>query len=238
MVLAEPAPTRFDVHFSIRGIPVRIHPMFWVITILLGAVGPQATVIGVVLWVVAVLASILVHELGHALVARAHGWPPHIVLYGMGGLAAYQPTRHGYLSRVLIAAAGPGAGFLFGGLVLVGVLLSGHAATLPGLPIEIGHGPPIAGRLGLFVQFLLFVNVFWGLINLAPIQPLDGGAITTAIVQRFRPRGALALSLQISIGASAVLAALGLLLYQSVFMTVMFAMLGFSSWQLLQQLRR
>jgi membrane-associated protease RseP (regulator of RpoE activity) len=236
VTLVEPGTTRWDLTFSVRGIPVRIHPLFWLVTLILGFVG-SPTVIGVVLWVAAVLVSILVHELGHAFAARAHGWPPRVILYGMGGLAAYVPTRNTIGSRIAIAAAGPGAGFLLGGLVLAGILLGGHSAGIPGLPIGVGDGPPIGGRLGLFANDLLFVNILWGLINLAPIQPLDGGTIAAAALERVRPRDALALSLQLSVGAAAVLALVGLLVWNSTFVTVMFAMLGFNSWQMLAQVR-
>lgn len=235
MILAEPPHTRYDLSFSVLDIPVRIHPLFWLITIILGAVAPGATVISVALWVAAIFVSILVHELGHAFVARAHGWPPRVTLYSMGGVAAYNPTRHTIASRIMIAFAGPGAGFVLGGLILAGILATGHSAQLPGLPIEIGSGPPIGGRLGMFVSFSLFVNVFWGLINLAPIQPLDGGTIAAAAIEKFRPRDALRLSLQLSIGAAAALAVLGMAVYHSAFITVMFAMLGYNSWQMLQQ---
>jgi Zn-dependent protease len=237
VLLAEPASTKWDLSFSVRDIPVRIHPLFWVVTLILGAVVPGATVITVVLWVSAVFVSILVHELGHAFIARAHGWPPRVTLYGMGGLAAYNPTRHTISSRIFIAFAGPGAGFVLGGLILAGILLTGHSVTLPALPIEIGSGPPMAGRLGLFVNYMLFVNIFWGLINLAPIQPLDGGTIATAVIEKFRPRHALRLSMQVSVGAAVALAVIGLIIYRSPFIVVMFAMLGYNSWQMLQQIK-
>ncbi len=237
VILAEPPATRWDLSFSVRGIPVRIHPLFWLVTVILGAVVPGATVISVVLWVSAVFLSILVHELGHAFIARAHGWPPRVTLYGMGGLAAYSPTRHTIASRIWIAIAGPGAGFILGGLILVGILATGHGTSLPALPIAIGDGPPIAGRLGMFVSYLLFVNIFWGLINLAPIQPLDGGTVAAAALEKFRPRDSLRLSMQLSVGAAAALALVGLVLYRSPFITVMFAMLGYNSWQMLQQIK-
>jgi membrane-associated protease RseP (regulator of RpoE activity) len=237
VVIAEPATTRWDLSFSVRGIPVRIHPMFWVITIVLGAVGPRATVLGVTLWVAAVFLSILVHELGHAFVARAHGWPPRVTLYAMGGVASYRPTRHTISSRILIAFAGPGAGFVLGALILALILLTGHSTSLPGLPIDVGNGPPIAGRLGLFVDYTLFVSVFWGLVNLAPIHPLDGSTIATAAIEKFRPRDALRISAQLSLAAAVGLAVAGLVIYRSPFITVMFAMLGYGSWQMLQQIK-
>jgi hypothetical protein len=145
--IAEPQTTNYDVHFRIGKIPVRVHPLFWVITLVFGALNVQYMPInlflGMALWTAAVSISILVHELGHALVAKAHGWPPRIVLYGMGGLAVYSPGRQTRKSRILIDAAGPAAGFVLGGLVLLAVVLSGHSVSLLGL--EIGSGPNFAG---------------------------------------------------------------------------------------------
>lgn len=235
MILAEPPRSRFDVEFSVGSIPVRVHPFFWLAAAFLGlAAGGGA--LNVVLWTVAMFVSIMVHELGHALVAKAHGWPPHVVLHGMGGLAIYTPTNRKRVPRAAIAFSGPGAGFLLGGVMLAGIVLSGHSVTVPVLDWTIGEGPPIArGRLGLFIYYMLFMNIFWGIINLAPIQPLDGGAIAQTVLEKFRPRDALALSLKVSLGAAVLLALVGMVLWKSTFMAIMFGILAFESWQLLQQ---
>jgi membrane-associated protease RseP (regulator of RpoE activity) len=244
--LAEPQSTNFDVHFSIGKIPVRVHPLFWLISLVFGALAFRGApcvhvFVGMALWTAAVFISILVHELGHALMAKAFGWPPRIVLYGMGGLAIYSPSRQTRKSRILIDFAGPGAGFLLGGIIMAAVLLSGHSVPLPGLPFTIGGGPSFlaagTGRLELFVLFLLYVNFFWGLLNLAPVQPLDGGGIAKAIIEKFRPRDAWSLALKLGIATAAVLAAVGLLMWQSVFLAAMFGMLAYNNWQMLQQVR-
>ena len=76
MLLGEPPRTGGDLNFQLFGIPVRVHPLFWLIAVLLGISGdPQPAEI--LLWVVAVFVSILVHELGHALTMRAFG---HVAL--------------------------------------------------------------------------------------------------------------------------------------------------------------
>ena len=58
-----PPPTQYDLRFAIAGIPVRVHPLFWLITILFGF---SADLIQLLIWVFVVFVSILVHELGHA----------------------------------------------------------------------------------------------------------------------------------------------------------------------------
>lgn len=244
MLLAEPPRTNFDVHFSIGKIPVRVHPIFWLISIIFGAIAVSGAgvnvFVGMALWTAAVFVSILIHELGHALVAKAHGWPPRIVLYSMGGLAIYSPTRQTRRSRILIDFMGPGAGFIFGGLILAAILISGHSVALPGLPVTIGSGPDFlagGGRLELFTVFLLFVNIFWGLLNLAPVQPLDGGGIAKAILDKYRPRDAWELSLKLGIATAALIAVAGFLLWQSLFLALLFGMLAYNNWRMLQGAR-
>ena len=121
---------------------------------------------------------------------------------------------------------------------MLGVLLSGHSISLFGL--EIGSGPNFAGagRLELFVSFMLFVNIFWGLMNLLPIQPLDGGGIAKAIIEKYRPRDAWTVALKLSIGTAIVVGVVGLALWKSVFLAVLFGMLAYNNWQMLQQLRQ
>lgn len=239
MLIAEPQPSQYDVHFNLGNIAVRVHPLFWVITLVFGALNvqylPINLFVGMALWTAAVGVSILVHELGHALAAKAYGWLPRIVLYGMGGLAIYNPTRQTRTSRILIDFAGPGAGFVLGGLVIAAALLSGHSVVL--FDFQIGSGPLLAGRLGLFVAFMLAVNFFWGLLNLLPIQPLDGGGIAKALLEKYRPRDAWTVAFQLSIGTSVVMAIIGLAVWKSVFMAVLFGMFAYQSWQTLQQLR-
>ncbi len=244
MFLAEPPSTNYDVHFNVGKIPVRVHPLFWLISIMFGAFGGSRpgihVFVGMGLWTAAVFISILVHELGHALTAKAHGWPPRIVLYSMGGLAIYSPSGQTRRSRILIDFIGPGAGFILGGLILLGVVLSGHSiALLPGLELStIGSGPNISGdgRLGLFIQFMIFVNIFWGLINLVPVQPLDGGHIAKAILEKYRPRDAWQTALKLSIGTWVVIGVGALALGYGVFIPLMFGALGYQNWQMLQQL--
>jgi membrane-associated protease RseP (regulator of RpoE activity) len=149
--------------FKILNFPVRVHISFFLVAILLGW---SNDVIRLVLWVLIVLFSILLHELGHAIAAEYYGREPRIELYSMGGLTIY--TRNSLLSypkEILISFAGPLAGFLLGGLLYV--LLRFVA------PINIIENP----YLNYFFAQLLWVNIGWGIINLIPILPLDGGQI-------------------------------------------------------------
>ncbi|MHC4877160.1 MAG: site-2 protease family protein [Planctomycetota bacterium] len=169
-------PTQYDINFSIFGIPVRIHPLFWLIAAFISWAPGQLDL--VVVGIACVFLSILVHELGHALSARYFGWPPHIVLHGMGGMAIYSPTfGHTRKRAIWISFAGPLAGFLLYGIarVVTDILLAAAAAnqTWAIRLLEGGRDSPIAVALGM----LLWINLSWGILNLMPVFPLDGGRI-------------------------------------------------------------
>ena len=174
MLIGEPGATAADIHFRCFGIPVRVHPLFWAVALLLGMRLPPKIAL---LWVVAVFLSILVHELGHAFAFRHFGAEPRITLYGLGGLASADYVHPTPKAAILIALAGPAAGFLLALLLVSALVASGHGVGFSGLlPVVDGDdfGSPILFSL---VTFLLVINVFWGLLNLLPVYPLDGGQI-------------------------------------------------------------
>jgi membrane-associated protease RseP (regulator of RpoE activity) len=78
------------------------------------------------------------------------------------------------------------------------------------------------------------VNVFWGVINLMPVYPLDGGNVTRYALLKADPWNGIRRSLWISVIAGAILAAVGLILFRSLFMALLFGFLAFQSYQSLQ----
>lgn len=114
----------------------------------------------------------LIHELGHAVAARANGARAEIALDFMAGYASYTPSRpltRG--ERLLISFAGPGVQILTGGLVYIA--LRGGLQT------------PEAGNA---VQHAIFwAGPIIGLFNLLPLLPFDGGNITQTIIEIFAP---------------------------------------------------
>lgn len=241
MLPGEPPPSEFDVRFSLFGFPVRIAPMFWVITVLLATSGPPEDGITqaarAVIWLGVVLVSILAHELGHAFAARAYGWQPWIVLHGFGGLALYRPTYNTAWCRLLISAAGPSAGFLLAAVVIVAcraMNVEGHF-----LGLNLGGARSIEDmRLVVLIHDLLWVNIFWGLLNLLPIWPLDGGHIAYELLAKLTPRYALQAALGLSAIAAAALAALVWKIMQAPLTTFFFGYLAWTSLQAMSQLRR
>jgi Zn-dependent protease len=157
-----------ELQFRIAGIPVQVSLLFFLIVFLLRPRDEGPAI--VLVWVALAFVGVLAHELGHALVARKLGETPRIALHGMGGVTFWRPRRvMSAGQRVAIAAAGPGVGVTAGALAWL-------AGALTGLHDRPG---PAATALELFV----WVNLGWGLFNLLPMQPLDGGAIVAAALE-------------------------------------------------------
>jgi stage IV sporulation protein FB len=194
--------TPYDLRFGVFGIPVHVTPWFWLAALIGGWKQDSSEHLDLVLiWVGSLFVSILVHELGHATLAKWFGWPPEIFLYFFGGLAVYRPGYGHTTSRsVLISLAGPGAGFILYGLIHLLRL----AAFSSGWIFTIDR--PTALRLADFFQQMEWINLYWGLVNLLPVLPLDGGRIAEAILVRVRSwrgsREAVILSVVVSAAAA------------------------------------
>ena len=232
MIFNEPPPTRFDLRFDCIGVPVRVSPFFWVLAAVLHPGGRgRIAATSMVLWVFAVFVSILVHELGHALTAQAFGSPSRITLGPMGGLA-HSTGRRDWFADVLVIAAGPGAGAALAVLVALAWTATGHTLTLRfegSWSLMFGFDPvdaqahPNAMR---FVRSMLWINVFWTLLNLMPVYPLDGGQIVQRLLVRYRPWDGLRLSWQVGL-VSAGLVAFVALRYQMHWIALMFGLLAY-----------
>lgn len=237
MFLLEPAPTQYDLRFSLAGVPVRVHPLFWLVTFLLGA-GHDARPVDVLLWVLAVFVSIVIHEFGHAVMIRYYGWRPRIILYSLGGLAAYEPTWHRTWPQVVISFAGPAAGFVFAALIALAIRLAGHDVWFDYrrlLPMPIRFELFRQMNLNLFLFDLFFVNIYWGCINLLPIYPLDGGRISQETLNHYNPSNGIRQSLQLSIFTAVGMAIVMFTRLQDWWMTLFFAMFAVMNYQALQQ---
>ena len=165
-----------SLSFSLFGFPVQIQPSFWLLALL------AATSAGVwqhsVAMVLVVALSILVHELGHATLARRFGQQPVIALHMMGGVTSWIPTHDiGRGRSMLITAAGPFAGFALGVVALAVALLAAS---------ESREGLEPARVLLWTVDRLCMVNFFWSAINLLPVLPFDGGQLLALALGKSR----------------------------------------------------
>ena len=243
MILAEPSPSQGDLHFSLFGFPVRINPWFWLVALFLSGLGAPVSVF---LWIAAMLICILLHELGHAVVMRAYGYRPSIVLYSFGGLAiphagAYGVRRPGPWGDMLIAFAGPAAGFLLA--VILALPIYFLATRFPHdyrLAFYFHVVPDVSVPNHLLTDFLddvFQITVMWGLLNLLPIYPLDGGQIAQQIFVLTNPRDAIRQSLILSMLVAGLMAVIALVQWHSTYLAVFFAWLTYSNFTMLQSYR-
>lgn len=257
MFAAEPQRTNYDIHFQAAGVPVRVHPLFLVMGLVLGVgsfdkPNPPRVVI---LWIAVVFVSILIHELGHVAAFRYFGQRAKVVLYMFGGLAipddrggyggyedyspSYYRERRTAGAEMLIAFAGPLAGFLFAALTFAVIAAAGHEPAIRfGGPtgFTIGFTPFRWHNLDVLFGQLLFVNIFWGLVNLLPVYPLDGGQISRPLLTKLNPREGLRQSVMLSMVVAIVVAVWALFKLEAQFMALLFASLAFSNYQVLQQI--
>jgi Zn-dependent protease len=238
--LAEPTPTPYDLNFRLFGVPVRVHPMFWLICVLLntGSIN-EGRFAELVVWVACVFVSILVHEMGHVLMGRAFGSEANIVLYGFGGLAVGSTRGLTPWKRVAVLLAGPGAGFILYAAVWAGTVI--YRDQMP------EQRPPVLVLLAIL--YLSWINLWWGIFNLLPVWPLDGGQISAELFKMRNPWTGMRTALQISIVVGAGIALLALADYMGrsllpfriglgIFGAFMFGMLAYSSYEMLQRLPR
>jgi Zn-dependent protease len=225
------------LHFSLFRIPVRVHPVFWLVGLLLGLNVP--TPVALAGWIVAVFVSILIHELGHAAVMRAYGHHPSITLYALGGFASYGPSAFGSrppggLVLIAICAAGPAAGFALAGILLFALTVAGFDTVVQvGLPfgLQIGVREIVwSAALSGFINQLFFINVIWGIVNLLPIYPLDGGQISREVLEKIHPAEGTRWSLMISFVTAGLLAVTALVQWQDTFTAVFFGYMAYVSY--------
>ena len=255
LTLGEPQRTSYDLNFVVIGFPVRIHPLFWLGGLIWGFSG-SIDGASMLIWITVLLVSILVHELGHAILIRRLGRNARIVLYFMGGLAiedsgspwALNYGRQGQSrtpqEQIWISAAGPIAGFLLAAITCAAVYMTGGSVVAE---FSLDQRPYIDGALGgdlaenkyldLLIDNLLFINIFWGVVNLLPVFPLDGGQIAQAWLTSQDPwQGTVkALWLSVFVGAGAAIV-FGVLMHD-MFLLMLFASLAFSCYTTLQQIQ-
>jgi len=243
VLLAEPPPTPYDWHFRLGSIPVRVHPLFWVLAVLLGISGENPDGWRLLIWVAVVFASVLVHELGHIVAMHFFGERGHIVLYSFGGLAvsdrisAWGRGRTPF-SQIVISLAGPLAGFLLG-IASVAVFLAGGGQLVfetYGLIRSIALPEQVSRYVGDLVFYLWTVNLLWGALNLLPIYPLDGGQISRELFQLWDARQGIIQSLWLSLFTAVLLALVAMTQWETPFLGIFFIYMAVTNYMAIQQL--
>ena len=151
----------------VRGrIPISIFPTFWLFAALIGYLQSQSF-IGTLIWVGIIFVSVLFHEFGHALTALAFGQSPRIELVALGGLTYHNGQKLSFWRQFFIVLNGPVFGFL---LAVIATLL----LQIPALS---------QGLIGSILSLTRIVNLFWTVVNLLPVMPLDGGQLLRIVLE-------------------------------------------------------
>ncbi len=171
---------------TIFNIPLRLH---WSFALLLAYIAGIAwyqqiekeAIILHVLFIIAMFACVLLHELGHAAAASYYGIPTiQIVLLPIGGVAFFEKSWRKPFHDFVIAFAGPLTNFLIAGLIYIGIVL-----FTPAKIEYIGIGDQIFNIGVAFFERLLWLNLLIGAFNLLPAYPLDGGQMLRALLTFF-----------------------------------------------------
>jgi Zn-dependent protease len=202
-VFFEPGRTQFDLSFSLFGIHVRIHPAFWLMSAIMGWSAIDRGIPFLLVWIACVFVSILVHEMGHVLVGLMFGSRGYIVLYSFGGLAIGSRELDNRWQRIAVSFGGPAAGFVLAGLTI----LASYSNLIPTFDSE-----NVNELIDSAIWDLLWVNLFWGLVNLLPVFPLDGGQISRELWEWSSRRHGFVYCLRLSIAVAVVLVVHSLIL--------------------------
>ena len=171
---------------NLLGVDIRLHPSFalvlaWVLVDWrdFGWTTSPAQMAVAAATIVLVYGCVLLHEMGHALVAREHGIRVQdVTLSAIGGVARMESLPLRPRIEVAIALAGPGMNVAVAAAMLPLVLIAGVALGFNGLDDYVlrAFDPSLSGLLiGLF-----FSNLVLMLFNLLPAFPMDGGHVLRA----------------------------------------------------------
>ena len=147
-------------------IPIAIHPLFWLIAFFIGWLW-TTTLVGALFSVVVIVMSVLFHEYGHALTAIAFGQSTRIELAAFGGFTYRTGRKLKLWEEFLVVLNGP----------LAGLTLCGAAFLI------LHYAPPTQPLLLFTVRFTFLANLFWTIINLIPVLPLDGGHLMSILLE-------------------------------------------------------
>lgn len=172
----------------------------------------------VAVFVFAGFLSILVHELGHALMIRKFGLPTAITLQAFGGFATYPAGQLNRMQSFLVTFAGPAVQFALG----VALIFVYQVITIP------------EGSLfDPFIKSLIGVSLIWSILNCVPVYPLDGGQMLASILgPKRQPYVHLTGAITAILLGIAGYIALGMLLFP-----VFMGLFGWQNWKAYQALK-
>jgi Zn-dependent protease/CBS domain-containing protein len=163
---------------KLAGIDLKIHATFVLILAWVGLIHWQkgedaAGVLMGVVFVLALFACVVLHELGHALAARRYGiGTKDITLLPIGGVARLERMPEDPRQEIVVALAGPAVNVLIAGAIFLWLTASGSWQAMSELDVARGN----------LLERLMVVNIFLLAFNLLPAFPMDGGRVLRALL--------------------------------------------------------
>jgi len=165
----------------VAGIGLYIHVTFFILLIWIGVMyylprHSWTDVFSSLVFVVALFAIIVLHELGHALTARRFGIRTRdITLLPIGGVARLERMPEDPRQELAVALAGPAVNVA----LAIGFFLALVILGQPLLPMDLGDLSILSAN---FLRRMLWVNVILAGFNLLPAFPMDGGRVLRAFL--------------------------------------------------------
>jgi len=162
---------------KVAGSEIRIHLTFFLLLLWIGIAhfqqGGGAAATEGVLFIVAVFACVVLHELGHAIAARRYGIKtPRITLLPIGGVAELEKMPEKPMEEVVVAIAGP----------LVNVAIAAVLILFLGAHPDMATVSNIEDPQPGFLARLAVVNIILVVFNMIPAFPMDGGRVLRALL--------------------------------------------------------
>ena len=207
----------------LAGIDVYVHATFFILIAWIGLsyweVGQSvlAVVTGVG-FILALFGCVVLHELGHALMARRYGIrTKHITLLPIGGVALLERMPDDPKQEVKVALAGPAVNLVIA--LALWLWLSLANATVPIDQLDLTAGP--------FLERLMVINAFLAVFNLLPAFPMDGGRVLRALLaMRMERSQATQIAASVGQGLALMLGLLGLLYNPFLIFIALFVWIG------------
>jgi len=162
----------------ILGIDVYLHVTFLLLLGLIASAhavagGSLAAGLNSVTFLAAIFLCVLLHEFGHALMARRYGIQTlDITLLPIGGVARLERMPNKPVQELWVALAGPGVNVVIAAVLAAWLTMTSSWSALTSL----------SSTSGPFAERLLAVNVMLVLFNLLPAFPMDGGRVLRALL--------------------------------------------------------
>ncbi|MFN2565892.1 MAG: site-2 protease family protein [Gemmatimonadaceae bacterium] len=165
----------------LAGIDVHVHATFWLLLVWVALLryrvgGSLAAVLPELVFILAVFAIIVLHELGHALTARRFGIATRdITLLPIGGVARLERMPREPRQELLIALAGPAVNVALAAVLYLVLAVGGRASPVADVA---ALDDRFLGRA--LIERLVGLNLWLAAFNLLPAFPMDGGRVLRA----------------------------------------------------------